>query len=65
MLRREPTRIEMKPEDIEEFDQYAAQQKKLKEDQQGDAAPAGKQPQSTANRIGLARNCPPSDSPEY
>ena len=28
MLRREPTRIEMKSEDLEEFDRFQAQQKK-------------------------------------
>ena len=58
MLRRAPTRIEMKPEDIEEFDAYVAQQRAAK----------GEQPkEKTAKeikdaRIGLTKM---SDSPSY
>ena len=63
MLRREPTRIEMKSEDLEEFDRFQAQQKKAAkaedagapESKQDDARKAARE-----GRIGLR-----SDSPNY
>ena len=62
MLRREPTRIEMKSEDLEEFDRFQAQQKKaVKAEEAG--APESKQDDRKAareGRIGLR-----SDSPNY
>ena len=56
MLRREPTRIEMKSEDLEEFDRFQAQQKKAAkaedagapESKQDDARKAARE-----DRIGL------------
>ena len=61
MLRREPTRIEMKSEDLEEFDRFQAQQKKAAKEDAG--APESKQDDRKAareDRIGLR-----SDSPNY
>ena len=61
MLRREPTRIEMKSEDLEEFDRFQAQQKKAAKEDAG--APESKQDDRKAareGRIGLR-----SDSPNY
>ena len=62
MLRREPSRIEMKSEDLEEFDRYQAQQKKAAKEEAG--APEAKQDDSRKaareNRMGLR-----SDSPTY
>ena len=64
MLRREPTRIEMKSEDLEEFDRFQAQQKKAAKALEEDAgAPESKQDDRKAareGRIGLR-----SDSPTY
>ena len=54
MLRREPTRIEMKSEDLEEFDRFQAQQKKAAKEDAG--APESKQDDRKAareDRIGL------------
>ena len=54
MLRREPTRIEMKSEDLEEFDRFQAQQKKAAKEEAG--APESKQDDRKAareDRIGL------------
>ena len=55
MLRREPTRIEMKSEDLEEFDRFQAQQKKAAKDDAG--APESKQDDARKaareDRIGL------------
>jgi len=65
MLRREPSRIEMKPEDIEEFDAYVAQQKRAAKDDAG--APESKKDRSKAERdarIGVRRPADPmTDSP--
>ena len=62
MLRREPTRIEMKSEDLEEFDRFQAQQKKAAKEEAG--APESKQDDARKaareGRIGLR-----SDSPNY
>jgi len=62
MLRREPTRIEMKSEDLEEFDRFQAQQKKAAKEDAG--APESKQDDARKaareGRIGLR-----SDSPNY
>ena len=60
MLRREPTRIEMKPEDIEEFDAYVAQQKASKKDDKGEK-PTKKEERDA--RIGYRPTM--SDSPGY
>ena len=64
MLRREPTRIEMKSEDLEEFDRFQAQQKKAAKALEEDSgAPESKQDDRKAareGRIGLR-----SDSPNY
>ena len=55
MLRREPTRIEMKSEDLEEFDRFQAQQKKAAKEDAG--APESKQDDARKaareDRIGL------------
>ena len=55
MLRREPTRIEMKSEDLEEFDRFQAQQKKAAKEDAG--APESKQDDARKaareGRIGL------------
>ena len=54
MLRREPTRIEMKSEDLEEVDRFQAQQKKAAKEDAG--APESKQDDRKAareDRIGL------------
>ena len=55
MLRREPTRIEMKSEDLEEFDRFQAQQKKAAKEEAG--APESKQDDARKaareGRIGL------------
>jgi hypothetical protein len=62
MLRREPTRIEMKSEDLEEFDRFQAQQKKAAKAEEA-GAPESKQDDRKAareGRIGLR-----SDSPNY
>ena len=62
LLRREPTRIEMKSEDLEEFDRFQAQQKKAAKEEAG--APESKQDDARKaareGRIGLR-----SDSPNY
>ena len=62
MLRREPTRIEMKSEDLEEFDRFQAQQKKAAKEDAG--APESKaddaRKAAREGRIGLR-----SDSPNY
>ena len=50
MLRREPTRIEMKSEDLEEFDRFQAQQKKAAKEDAG--APESKQDDRKAAREG-------------
>ena len=60
MLRRDPTRIEMKPEDIEEFDAYVAQQKATKKDEKGEK-PTKKEERDA--RIGYRPTM--SDSPGY
>ena len=63
MLRREPTRIEMKSEDLEEFDRFQAQQKKAAKAAEDAGAPESKQDDRKAareGRIGLR-----SDSPNY
>ena len=60
MLRRDPTRIEMKPEDIEEFDAYVAQQKASKKDDKGEK-PTKKEERDA--RIGYRPTM--SDSPGY
>ena len=58
MLRRKPTRIELKPDDIEEFDQYmkekAAREKGAAAGAGLDASPrpAAPKPPSVAERIG-------------
>ena len=55
MLRREPTRIEMKSEDLEEFDRFQAQQKKAAKAEDA-GAPESKQDDRKAareDRIGL------------
>ena len=61
MLRREPTRIEMKSEDLEEFDRFQAQQKKAAKEE---GAPESKtddaRKAAREDRIGLR-----SDSPNY
>ena len=63
MLRREPTRIEMKSEDLEEFDRFQAQQKKAAKAEEA-GAPESKQDDARKaareDRIGLR-----SDSPNY
>ena len=55
MLRREPTRIEMKSEDLEEFDRFQAQQKKAAKEEAG--APESKaddaRKAAREDRIGL------------
>ena len=55
MLRREPTRIEMKSEDLEEFDRFQAQKKAAKAEEAG--APESKQDDARKaareDRIGL------------
>ena len=55
MLRREPTRIEMKSEDLEEFDRFQAQQKKAAKEDAG--APESKaddaRKAAREDRIGL------------
>ena len=60
MLRRDPTRIEMKPEDIEEFDAYVAQQKATKKEDKGEK-PTKKDERDA--RIGYRPTM--SDSPGY
>ena len=60
MLRRDPTRIEMKPEDIEEFDAYVAQQKATKKEDKGEK-PTKKEEREA--RIGYRPTM--SDSPGY
>ena len=56
MLRREPTRIEMKSEDLEEFDRFQAQQKKAAKAEEA-GAPESKQDDARKaareDRIGL------------
>ena len=56
MLRREPTRIEMKSEDLEEFDRFQAQQKKAAKAEEA-GAPEPKQDDARKaareDRIGL------------
>ena len=63
MLRREPMRIEMKSEDLEEFDRFQAQQKKAAKSEEA-GAPESKQDDARKaareGRIGLR-----SDSPNY
>ena len=63
MLRREPTRIEMKSEDLEEFDRFQAQQKKAAKAEEA-GAPESKHDDARKaareGRIGLR-----SDSPNY
>lgn len=56
MLRRQPTRLEMKPEDIEDFDKYMAQHKQDK---------GHEEKKDTAARIGLRPHANRSESPEY
>ena len=65
MLRREPTRIEMKPEDIEEFDQYVASKKAAAKQQQDDGASEKKteKKERIESRIGYRPTM--SDSPGY
>ena len=57
MLRREPTRIEMKSEDLEEFDRFQAQQKKAAKAAEDAGAPESKQDDARKaareDRIGL------------
>ena len=60
MLRRKPTRIELKPDDIEEFDQYmkekaamAAREKGAGGASAGEARPLAPKPPTVAERIGL------------
>ena len=60
MLRRKPTRIELKPDDIEEFDQYmkekaamAAREKGAGGASAGDPRPLAPKPPTVAERIGL------------
>ena len=62
MLRREPTRIEMKPEDIEEFDAYVAAQRATTVKKDDDINPQTDK-QIKESRIGVKSNA--SDSPQY
>ena len=62
MLRREPTRIEMKSEDLEECDRFQAQQKKAAKAEEA-GAPESKQDDRKAAREG--RSGLRSDSPNY
>mmetsp|Transcript_21203 Transcript_21203/g.68413 ORF Transcript_21203/g.68413 Transcript_21203/m.68413 type:complete len:110 (+) Transcript_21203:461-790(+) len=63
MLRRQPTRIEMRLEDVDEFDRLLTQQKKDKERAGHDESKTD-QPKDVAGRIGL-RSHKRSESPEY
>ena len=65
MLRRAPTRIEMKPEDIEEFDAYVAQQKAAKKDDEGACENKSDKKSERQSRIGYRAPTSMSDSPNY
>ena len=64
MLRRQPTRIEMRLEDVDEFDRILVQQKKEKAGHEESKKEVPLQREDVASRIGFR---PPSrsDSPEY
>jgi len=65
MLRREPTRIEMKPEDIEEFDLYVAEQKASADSAGAPEKKADRKAERDGRIYGRRGPPPPSDSPTF